>query len=164
MSATETATDKSLRHHLVSLLTEEGAHVQFDKAVDGLAADLRGKRPAGAPHSPWEILEHMRIAQWDILEFTRDPKHVSPKFAAGYWPKTQAPPDDKAWDNSVKAFRADLREMVKLIEDKKTDVLAPLPHDKEKTVLREALVLADHNAYHVGHMVLVRRLLGAWEG
>jgi hypothetical protein len=164
MSATETATDKSLRQHLVSLLTEEGAHVQFDKAVDGLAADLRGKRPAGAPHSPWEILEHMRIAQWDILEFTRDPKHVSPEFAAGYWPKTQAPPDDKAWDNSVKAFRADLREMVELIEDKKADLLAPLPHDKEKTVLREVLVLADHNAYHVGHMVLVRRLLGAWEG
>jgi Mn-containing catalase len=132
MSATATATDKSLRDHLVYLLTEEGAHVQFDKAVNGLRANLRGKRPEGAPHSPWEILEHLRIAQWDILEFTRDPKHVSPEFAAGYWPKTQAPPDDEAWDKSVAAFRADLRAMVDLIQDKKTDLLAPLPHDKER--------------------------------
>jgi hypothetical protein len=149
---------------LIYLLAEEGAHVQFEKAVNGLPANLRGKRPEGAPHSPWEILEHMRIAQWDILEFTRDPNHVSPEFAAGYWPKTQAPPDEKAWDKSVAAFRSDLRAMVDLIQDKKTDLLAPLPHDKDKTVLREALVLADHNAYHLGHMVLVRRLLGAWEG
>jgi hypothetical protein len=164
MSAIATAADQSLRDHLIYLLAEEGAHVQFEKAVNGLPANLRGKRPEGAPHSPWEILEHMRIAQWDILEFTRDPNHVSPEFAAGYWPKTQAPPDEKAWDKSVAAFRSDLRAMVDLIQDKKTDLLAPLPHDKDKTVLREALVLADHNAYHLGHMVLVRRLLGAWEG
>jgi hypothetical protein len=163
MSATTTATDKSLRKHLVSLLRDEGAHVQFEKAVKGLPLGLRGKRPKGAEHSPWELLEHLRIAQWDILEFTRDPKHVSPDFPSGYWPQAPEPPNDKTWEKSVQHFHDDLRAMVALIEDEKTDLLAPLPHDKDKTVLREALILADHNAYHLGQFVLTRRLLGTWE-
>lgn len=164
MPTTATATDKSLRKHLVSLLTDEGAHVSFDNATKDLPLGFRGIRPEGAEHSPWELLEHMRIAQWDILKFTRDPKHVSPAFPSGYWPQSPAPPDEQAWDNSVKAFRSDMHEMAELIENPKTDLLGPLPHDKDKTVLREALILADHNAYHLGQLILVRRLLGAWEG
>jgi hypothetical protein len=156
------ATDKSLREHVVNLLKGGGAHVSFDDAVKDLPADLRGKRPKGADHSPWEILEHMRIALWDILEFTRDPKHVSPEFPSGYWPKTQAPPDGKAWDKSVHAFRADAKALADLVGDESTDLLARLPHGDGQTVLREALVAADHNAYHLGELVLVRRLLGAW--
>jgi hypothetical protein len=155
-------TDKSLREHVVNLLKGGGAHVSFDDAVKDLPAELRGKRPKGADHSPWEVLEHMRIALWDILEFTRDPKHVSPEFPSGYWPKTQAPPDAKAWDKSVHAFRADAKALADLVDDEATDLLARLPHGDGHTVLREALVAADHNAYHLGELVLVRRLLGAW--
>jgi hypothetical protein len=156
------ATDKSLREHVVNLLKGGGAHVSFDDAVKDLPADLRGKRPKGADHSPWEILEHLRIALWDILEFSRDPKHVSPEFPSGYWPKTQAPPDANAWDKSVHAFRADAKALADLVADDSTDLLARLPHGDGQTVLREALVAADHNAYHLGELVLVRRLLGAW--
>ena len=112
--------DQSLREHLVYLLDGGGAHLDFDAAVAGLPIALRGIRPSGLPHTPWELLEHMRLAQWDILEFMRKPKHVSPPWPAGYWPATQAPPDDGAWDKSVKGFRADLatfRRMVKNSEN-----------------------------------------------
>jgi hypothetical protein len=105
----------------------------------------------------------MRIAQWDILEFTRDPKHRSPEFATGYWPKTQAPPDEKAWDQSIQAFRSDLKAMVDLVADESTDLFSKIPHGDGQTVLREALVLADHNAYHLGQLVELRRALGAWQ-
>jgi hypothetical protein len=154
--------DKSLREHLRKLLTSDWAHVSFETAVKDMPATARGKRPEGAAHSPWEVLEHMRIAQWDILEFTRNPKHQSPEFATGYWPKTQAPPNEKAWDQSVKAFRADLKAMCDLVADESTDLFKKIPHGDGQTVLREALVLADHNAYHLGQLVELRRALGAW--
>jgi len=157
------ASEKSLREHVIYLLNGGGAHVNLDDAVKNLPAELRGKRPKGAEHSPWELLEHMRIALWDILEFTRNPKHVSPQFPAGYWPASQAPPDGKAWDKSVNAFRADLKALADLVADERTDLLAPLAHGDGQTVLREALVAADHNAYHLGELVLLRRLLGAWK-
>ena len=154
--------DKSLREHVIFLLKEEGAHAGFDAAVKDVPAKLRGVRPAGASHSLWEVVEHMRIAQWDILEFTRNAKHISPKFPDGYWPGAPEPPDEKAWDRSVKAFRSDLKAMTALVADKSVDLLTKLPHGDGQTVLREALVLADHNAYHLGELVLLRRLLGAW--
>jgi DinB superfamily len=154
---------KSLQEHLVELLNGGHAHVDFDGAVKNWPANLQGMRPEGAAHSPWEVLEHMRLAQWDILEFTRNPKHVSPEFPAGYWPKTQAPPDSKAWSKSADAFRADLKAMIKIVQDKSTDLFAPLPHGDGQTVLREALLVADHNAYHLGELLLLRRLLGAWK-
>jgi len=154
--------DKSLREHVLNLLKGEGAHANFEAAVKDLPAAVRGKRPPGAEHSPWEVLEHMRIAQWDILEFTRNAKHVSPDFPSGYWPAAQAPPDEKAWDKSLDAFRSDLRAMTELISNASTDLFAPIPHGEGKTILREALLVADHNAYHLGELVLLRRLLGAW--
>jgi len=104
----------------------------------------------------------MRIAQWDILEFSRNPKHVSPAFPAGYWPETDAPPDAKAWEQSVANFRADLLAMEKLVADSRTDLYARIPHGEGQTILREALLVADHNAYHLGQLVMLRRLLGAW--
>jgi hypothetical protein len=155
--------DKLLREHLLYLLKSDGAHLDFDAAVKGMPASLQGKRPKGGAHSPWELLEHLRIAQWDILEFSRNPKHVSPEFPSGYWPGTQAPPNEKAWNKSVDAFRTDLKAMSDLVADETTNLFAPLPHGDGKTILREALVLADHNAYHLGQLVVVRRLLGAWE-
>jgi hypothetical protein len=153
--------DNSLRKHLLSLLNGGNAHLTFDEAIKDFPAALRGKRPKGSPHSPWEILEHMRIAQWDILEFTRNSEHVSPDFASGYWPTTPEPPDNKAWSKSEDAFRADLKAMTALVSDKSTDLFTPIPHGSGQTVLREALVLADHNAYHLGQLVLLRRILGA---
>ena len=156
------AHDSLLREHLTNLLNLGNAHVTFDDAVKGLAPELRGKRPKGGDHSPWELLEHLRIAQRDILEFSRDARHRSPEWPGGYWPKTAAPPDEKAWDKSVRAFRKDLKELCSLIADESTDLYAKIPHGDGQTILREALLAADHNSYHVGQLVLVRRLLGAW--
>lgn len=154
--------DRALRDHLLYLLRGGGAHLDFEKAIADLPAKLRGGKPAGLPHTPWRLLEHLRICQWDILEFSRNPKHVSPQFPAGYWPAGDAPPDDAAWDRSVEAFRADLKAMQDLVADPDTDLFAPIPNGDGQTVLREALLVADHNAYHLGQLVTVRRLLGAW--
>jgi hypothetical protein len=154
--------DSVLRKHLVDLLKGGSAHATFDAAVKDLPANLQRKRPRGTEHSPWEVLEHLRIAQWDILEFSRNSKHVSPEFPSGYWPKKPAPPSAQSWNKSVKAFRADLAAIVKLVEDESTDLVAKIPHGDGQTVLREALVVADHNAYHLGELVLLRRLVGAW--
>lgn len=155
--------DKSLREHLLNLLKGSEAHVDFDAAVKDLPANLRGKRPEGAAHSLWETLEHMRITQWDILEFSRNAKHVSPEFPKGYWPATPEPPNEKAWDKSVVAFRADRKALVELIADESTDLFTPISHGDGQTILREALLVADHNAYHLGQFLLLRRLLGAWQ-
>jgi hypothetical protein len=155
--------DKSLREHLAKLLQGGEAHATFEDAVKNLPAALRGKTPKGAEHSPWEILEHLRIAQWDILEFGRDAKHVSPDFPKGYWPEKAVPPSDKAWDKSVAAFQADLKAMIALVSSQATDLYAPIPHGSGQTILRQAMLTADHNSYHLGELVLVRRLLGAWE-
>jgi len=155
--------DKSLREHVLYLLNDGGAHLNFDAAVKDVPAALRGKTPKGAEHSPWEVLEHMRIAQWDILEFTRNPKHKSPEFPKGYWPSASAPPNEKAWEKSAADFRAGLKAMCDLVSNESTDLFAKIPHGDGQTVLREALLLADHNAYHLGQFVLLRRLLGAWE-
>jgi hypothetical protein len=152
----------ALRDHLLYLLRGGGAHLDFDAAVADLPPNLRGAKPAGQPHTPWRLVEHLRIAQWDILEFSRNPRHVSPPFPDGYWPAGDAPPDEGAWDRSVAAFRADLKAMQDLVADPATDLFAPVPGGQGQTVLREALLVADHNAYHLGQLVLVRRLLGAW--
>jgi hypothetical protein len=155
--------DSVLRQHLVDLLRGGNAHVNFDKAVAGLPVALRGKRPKGQSFTPWRLLEHLRIAQWDILEFSRDGKHASPDWPEGYWPKGDAPPTGKAWTNSVATFRRDLATMQSLVSDPATDLFARIPHGDGQTILREALLLADHNSYHLGQLVLLRRLLGAWK-
>jgi hypothetical protein len=155
--------DKALREQVDYLLGGGGAHLDFDKAVAGLPPEKRGVRAANTPHTAWRLVEHLRIAQWDILEFSRNPKHVSPEWPAGYWPAGDAPPDDKAWDRSVAAFKADLAAVRALVNDPKTDLFAKIPHGDGQTVLREALLVADHNAYHLGQLVFLRRALGAWD-
>jgi DinB superfamily len=155
--------DQSLREHVLYLLGGGGAHADFDSAVADLPEAQRGVRPAGLPYSAWELLEHMRIAQWDIVEFSRDAKHVSPDWPGGYWPAKPEPPNATAWDESVAAFRADLEAMRQLVKDPKTELHARIPHGEGQTILREALLVADHNAYHLGQLVLVRRLQGAWK-
>jgi len=154
--------NKILRQHLVDLLKGGNAHADFDKAVSGLASALRGEKADGLPHSPWMLLEHLRIAQWDILSFSHNPKHVSPDFPSGYWPKQATPPDAEAWDHSIEAFNKDSRAMQDLVADEKVDLYAKFPWGDGQTLLRQALLLADHNAYHIAQLIDVRRLLGAW--
>ena len=156
--------DQALREHLVYLLKGGGAHVHFTDAIEGFPEAKRGAFIEGLPHTGWQLLEHVRIAQWDILEFSRDPKHVSPGFPEGYWPKTPVPPDESAWEKSVQAFQHDLQEMIKLVKNPRTDLYAKILHGDGQTILRETLVLADHNAYHLGQLVDLRRVLGAWPG
>ena len=153
---------QALRDHLLELLGGSHAHLDFEKATTGLPGKLRGAKPPGLPFTPWRLVEHMRIAQWDILRFSVDPDHISPDFPTGYWPEGDAPPDSTAWDESIAAFRADLKALMDLITDLKTDLLTPIPHGQGQTILREALLVADHNAYHLGQLVVVLRLLGAW--
>jgi hypothetical protein len=153
----------ALRQHLLDLLRGRNAHADFDAVVADFPSRLRGVRPPGAPHTAWQLLEHMRTAQWDILEFSRDAKHKSPPWPEGYWPKTEAPPNAASWNNSLRSFRADLKAMAKLVADKKTDLFAKIPHGSGQTILREALLIADHNSYHLGQMLLLRRLLGTWK-
>jgi uncharacterized damage-inducible protein DinB len=154
--------DSSLRQHLVELLRGEHAHVGFVAAIRDVPPRLRGERPAGVEHSLWELLEHLRLAQSDILEFSRNPAHESPPWPDGYWPESAAPPDDDAWDAAVAAFTADLDAMEKLVADPATDLWKPFAHGKGQTLLREAMLAADHNAYHVGQIVALRRLLDDW--
>jgi hypothetical protein len=151
-----------VRDHLRRFLDAHEAHADLRTALKGLPAKCRGTRPKGCPHSPWELLEHMRIATHDILEFSRDARHISPDWPSGYWPKTPAPPSPAAWEKSVKALEQDLEEVGKLVADPKTELLARIPHGSGQTVFREAMLIADHNAYHLGQLVLVRRLLGCW--
>ncbi len=153
----------SLREHLIELLKGGNAHAKFEDAIKGLPPKLRGVTPENFPHSPWMLLEHLRIAQWDILEFSRSAKHKSPKWPEGYWPKDPQPSSEAAWDESVSKFSADLKAMQELVSNPKTDLFAPIKGGDGQTVLREALLVADHNAYHVAQIVDVRRLLGAWK-
>jgi hypothetical protein len=155
---------KQLREHLLDLLNGGGAHARFEDAVKDMPEKLRGVKPEGLPHSAWMLLEHLRLAQWDILEFSRNAKYKSPKWPDDYWPKTEAPPNTAAWNKSVQQFRKDLKAMQDLVGNPKTDLYARIAWGDGQSILREALLLADHNAYHVGQLVDVRRLLGDWKG
>ena len=159
----KTPADTIVRKQIAQFLEESHAHAGFDAAVKDFPPELRGRKPAGVPHTAWQLLEHLRIAQWDILEFSRDGRHKSPKWPEGYWPESEAPPSDKAWDDSVRRFQAERRAMQKLVLDKSRDLSAIVPHAQSQTLVREALLLIDHNAYHVGEMIQLRRLLGAWK-
>ena len=157
------AHDSALREQLVQLLRGGHAHAVFDDAIRDIPLDRIGVRPTGAPYSAWELLEHMRIAQNDILEFSRSAEYVSPQWPEGYWPKSPAPERESQWNDSVIAFRRDLGAFEAMIQDPAQDLNRTFPWGDGQTLLREALLIADHNSYHLGQLVLVRRLLGAWE-
>ena len=155
--------DKALRDDVLLLLRGGNAHVSFEKAVADLPEELRGKKPRRLPYTPWQQLEHMRIAQRDILEYVRNPRHVSPEWPEGYWP-AEAPPARAAWAKSVKAFQSDRQALVDMAADSSTDLLARVPADPDgPTILHELLLVTDHNAYHLGQLIVLRRLLGAWQ-
>jgi hypothetical protein len=153
----------ALRAHIAKALDWQEAHVGFDKAVAGLPPELRGRRPAGLPYSAWQLVEHLRLTQHDILEFCRNPDYVEPHWPGDYWPATDAPPSSAAWDESLAGFRLE-RDALKLVaNDAALDLFAKIPHGSGQTYFRELLLIVDHNAYHLGQLVAVRRLLGAWE-
>ena len=155
--------DESLRNHVVELLDGGHAHATFDTVIKNIPAELRGEVPRGMPHSAWMLLEHMRLAQWDILDFSVNPKYKAMKWPEDYWPKAPAPPDAASWEKSIKLFRGDLDAMKKLVSDSKTDLFKKLAWGKGQTILREALLVANHNSHHLGQMIDVRRLLGIWK-
>ena len=156
--------DKQLRQQLAKFLDWGEAHADLSAAVAEFPPELCGRVPEGFPHSAWQLLEHIRIALWDIVAFSRGSKHKSPPWPDGYWPKAPAPPSEESWQQSIEAIKELLEEMRELIADPKRDLLAPIPRGTGQTLLRELLLVADHNAYHLGQLVLVRRALGAWKG
>jgi len=151
--------DKALREELLGLLQGGNAHMSFDAAVSGFPMEEIDRQVPNGTYRVWHLLEHMRIAQWDILEFVRDPNHVSPPFPDGYWPKPNESATPAKWNKIVKGFQSDLKAVVELVRDPKTDLYGPIPHAKGYTVIREMLLVADHNAYHVGEFVSIRRVL-----
>jgi hypothetical protein len=155
--------NKELRDHVVYLLNSGAAHATFDDAVKNMPEELRGAKPEGLSHSAWMLLEHLRLTQWDILEFCRNSKYKAPEWPKDYWPKTEAPPSRAAWNKSVQQFRRDMKAMQELVTNPKTDLYGRIPWGDGQTILREALLVADHNAYHIGQLIDVRRLLGAWK-
>lgn len=155
--------DQSLRKDLLELLDGAHAHASFDKVIANFPAKLRSEIPNGLPHSAWMLLEHLRLSQWDILDFSRNPKYKELKWPDDYWPKTPAPPSEAAWDKSVKLFHQDLAAMKELVNDPKTDLFAKIPWGDGQTIVREAMLVADHNSHHLGQLIDVRRLLGAWK-
>ncbi len=153
--------DKALREHLLYVLRGGGAHVDFETVVKDFPIGLINRRVENIPYTVWQVLEHMRIAQWDILEFSRRALHISPPWPKGYWPTDDLVPDAQAWNESIRAFRDDLKAMEELVEDPSTDLFAQIAHGDGQTILREALLVADHNAYHLGVLVTIKRILEA---
>lgn len=149
----------SLRKHLGNLLSMQGAHITLDAAVEDFPVAARGVKPAGAPHSAWELLEHMRLAQADILDFSRNPEYRDKRFPVDYWPPSVKPPSEKAWKTSVHSFQEDQAAIQNLMSDASHDLFASIPHGSGQTLLREALLVADHNAYHLGQLVFLKKML-----
>ena len=155
----QSSKDQSLRDHILYVLRGEGAHISFEDLVADFPVEKCGERIEGLPYTAWQVLEHIRIAQWDILEFSRDGKHVSPKWPEGYWPKPQELGNATLWNETVEKFREDLKQMEAMAADPATDLFAKIPHGTGQTILREALLVADHNAYHLGALAVMSRLL-----
>ena len=154
---------KILIDNLKELLKGGHAHATLEQAVKGLPAKLQGEVPEGMPYSIWQLVEHIRITQKDILEFSRDPEYVSPEWPAGYWPKEKAPKNEAAWKESLDEINSDLKEFIKLLEAKDADLFTPFEHGTGQNLLREAMLIADHTSYHTGEIIVLRRLMGAWD-
>jgi hypothetical protein len=154
--------DRSLREHLARVLDWRDAHADFEAVVDGIPESHRGRRPEGLPYSPWQLVEHLRISQHDILDFCRNPGYVEMEWPNDYWPLSPAPPTTRAWTESLDGFRTDLAGLKALAADPSVDLFAAIPHGTGQTYLRELLLVVDHNAYHIGQLIAVRRLLGIW--
>ena len=154
--------DQRLREQILQLLTGRNAHFSFDDVVADFPLEAINTRPPNVTYTPWHLVEHLRIAQWDILEFTRDPAHVSPTWPEGYWPDPQATTDQAGWQHSLDEFRTGLQAIEELVKDEELDITAEIPHAPGYTYLREFFLVADHNAYHVGEFAILRQVMGTW--
>jgi len=154
--------NQNLREHLIWLLEGGGAHVSVESVIGDFPQDFAGVKPPKFPHTAWQILEHMRIVQWDILQFCLNSSHISPKFPQGYWPQHARPKDSEEWERTEARFRDDLSGIIDMVNDFDIDLLVPIPHGSGQTYLREVLLVADHNAYHLGQLVTLRRALDIW--
>jgi hypothetical protein len=154
--------DRVVREQLLHLLRGGNAHLTFDQAVDAFPPASINARARRVGYSPWQLLEHLRLAQWDILEFIRNPAHVSPAWPEGYWPPAHEEADRARWQQTIEAIRADLAALEAIVEDPATDLYADLPHAAGYTVLREILLVADHNAYHIGEFAILRQVMDTW--
>ncbi|WP_210514315.1 DinB family protein [Hymenobacter terricola] len=159
----EKHTREKLVAELVSLLSEGSAHATFEDACAGLTAQVWNQHVPDVPYTIWQLAEHIRIAQWDIVEFCLDPDHKSPKWPDAYWPKKDATADAKAWQATLAHIGQDRQRFTELLQNPATDLLTPLPHGTGQTILREAFLIGDHTAYHTGEIIMVRRLLHAWK-
>jgi uncharacterized damage-inducible protein DinB len=155
--------DSAVRQLLARALAWEDAHAGFDKAVDGIPSELRGTQPSGLPYSAWQLVEHLRITQHDILDFCRNPEYQELNWPADYWPASAAPRSDAAWAASLRDFHADRKALQDMAADATLDLEAKIPHGSGQTYLRELVLVIDHSAYHIGQLILVRRMLGVWE-
>ncbi|WP_295767754.1 DinB family protein [uncultured Mucilaginibacter sp.] len=153
--------NKVLTDEIIKLLNGGTAHATFDDAIEGLPAHQRSQKPNGLPYSIWQLVEHIRIALWDMLEFSKDGNHQSPKWPDEYWVKSEAPENDEVWEKSVMQIKTNLAEMTNLV--KTGELFIQIPHGDGQTLLREALQAADHTAYHVAEIIIIRRLLGSWK-
>jgi hypothetical protein len=151
--------EQVLREQLISLLDGGNAHISFDEFVKDFPLESCGQRIDSLPYTAWQVLEHMRIAQWDILEFSRNPNHVSPKWPKGYWPNEDQTGSPELWNETVEKFQSDLEDFEDLVRNPSTDLFAKIPHGAGQTILREALVLADHNSNHLGALVVMNRII-----
>lgn len=151
-----------LRSHLKDLLTWSSAHADLERAVKSVPPEYRGLRVENVPYTLWELLEHIRLAQWDILEFCRNSDYVSPNWPDDFWPAGPEPPTREDWQKSIDAIKRDRQELIEIIEDPGVDLFSAIPHGEGQTLVREAVLTADHAAYHVGQIVLLRRMLGIW--
>jgi hypothetical protein len=154
--------DTIIREQLVALLAGGNAHLTFEQAVSGFPVAFINRKPPNTPYTPWHLLEHMRIAQWDILEFIQNPAHISPGWPEGYWPPQEAEADESQWQQTIAAFKTDLKTLQDLMAEPTTDLFAPLALGPEYTILREILVVADHNAYHIGEFAILRQVMSTW--
>jgi hypothetical protein len=154
--------EQLIRKQLVTLLNSEEAHMCFAEAVADFPAEFMNTRPPNVSYTPWHLLEHMRLAQWDILDFIRNPKYVAPEWPAGYWPPTDSEADPIAWHNTIKQFESDRRALQNLVLDLDTDLYVPIPHGQGQTIFREILVVSDHNAYHLGEFAILRQVMSTW--
>jgi hypothetical protein len=154
--------DQVVREQLLALLDGGNAHMTFEQAVADFPAEHFNTKPANVTYPPWHILEHLRIAQWDILEFIRNPEHVSPSWPAGYWPDPAKTADQDQWDRTISLFLSDLQSLRDIVADPETDLYAPIPHAEDYTIFREILVVSDHTAYHIGEFAVLRQVMGTW--
>ena len=154
--------DKVVRAELLHLLRGGNAHMTFDQALADFPLDKINSKPPSTVYTPWHLLEHIRIAQWDILEFIQNPDHISPSWPAGYWPAREAQADESNWNETIGSFREDLQSLQDIVSNPNTDLYAPIPHSRDYTIFREILVVSDHTAYHVGEFAILRQVMGSW--